>query len=144
MSACGDVLEHMPYDTRVVDHERRSIGETERAGDAESLQYLSLRIGDKMALQVMLLRKATVRLDRIFGDPDDRCAGLVEVSGPLTELYRLGRSARRIILRIRPQDDVLLAAEVRQIERSFRRVAGDGKHRFADLDVRGHQFALTA
>lgn len=142
MTASGDVLEHVAYDAGVVDHERHSIGKAERAGDAESLQYLRIRIGEESASQIVLRRKTAVRFDRILGYADERCAGLVEVSGPLTELYGFDGSARRVVFRIGPQDDVFAAAEVGEIERPFGRLAGDRDHRFADLDVRAHGITL--
>ena len=102
----------MAHDTRVVDHECRSAGEPERAGDAEALQYLGVRIGEKMDLQIVLRREPAVRFDRILGDADERCAGLVEVSRPLTELYGFDGSAGCVVFRIRPKHDVFAAAEV--------------------------------
>lgn len=132
----------MAHDARVVDHERRSIGEAERPRDAEALQYLGVRIGEEMQFQIVFRREPAVRFDRILGDSDERCAGLVEVSRPLTELYGFDRSAGCVVFRIRPKHDVFAAAEIGEIERPFGRLAGDGDHRFADLDVRAHGMTL--
>lgn len=138
MAASGDVLEDVAHDSRVVDHERRSAGEAERAGDAEAFQYLGIRIGEEVDSQIVLRREPAVRFDRILGDSDERCAGLVEVSRPLTELYGFDGSARCVVFRIRPEHDVFAAAEVGEIERPFGSLSGDGDHRFADLDVCAH------
>ena len=115
MSARGDVFEHMSYDAGVVDHERRSVREAERTRDAEPFDELALGVGDQPAMQIVLRREMPVRFDGVFRDADERRARLVEVSRPLTELYGLDRSAGRVVLRVRPQDDVLLAAVVGEV-----------------------------
>lgn len=138
VTARRHVLEHVSHDACVVDHERGPLGDAERTGDAESFQDLGLRIGDKPALEIVFLDETAMRIDRIFGNPDERCARPFEVSGPLTELDGFDRSARRIVFRIRPQHDVLLPAKFRKVERPVRGFAGDGDHRLADDDVRAH------
>jgi hypothetical protein len=86
VAARRHVLEHVAHDAGVVDHECRPTGEAERASDAEPLQDLGLWIGDEPAMKIVLLDEAAMRIDRIFGDPDEYGAGFVEVSRPLTEL----------------------------------------------------------
>lgn len=138
MTARGHVLEHVAHDARIVDHERGAICEPERPRDAKPLDERAFRIGDEPAMQIVLRDEVPVRFDGIFRNADERRARLVEVSRPLTELYGLDRSARRVVFGIRPQDDVLLAPIVGEVEMPFRRLTRHGDHQFPDFDVRAH------
>ena len=79
-----------------------------------------------------------MRLDRVSRDTDENRSRLFEVSGPLTELLRFDRSARGVVHRIGPKNDVLLPAEVDKPQVTRLRVAFDGGQLFPDLNVGAH------
>lgn len=116
VAANGDVLEDVAEDAAFVDDEGcppcPSAG---LAFDSELRKNLPVRISEKITMKVVLLCEALVGLDGIPGQAHENRPSLVEVSRPLTEVLRLDGSAGRVVHRVRPQDDMLAAAEVREI-----------------------------
>jgi len=73
-------------------------------------------IGEEREVELMFVAELLVALHRIDGDAEDDGVGFGDVRFVIAKVARLGRAARRVVLRIEVQDHVL-AAEL--LERHF-------------------------
>jgi hypothetical protein len=117
VSADRYVFEDVADDSGLVDHECRPGGHPrDRVSNAEALEHGSVRVREQIARKTVFRREALVRVKRVLGHSDEDRVRLFEVSRPLTEVRRFDRSARRIVHRIRPQDDVLRSTKIGEVQ----------------------------
>src|SRR5262249_9648427 len=104
---------------------------------AEGLAHGSARIREQREGQPVLLDELLVRRHRIAADADHLDARVREVAELIAEGARLARAARRVVLRVEVDDQVLLPAEVGErdalpvlvVERELRRARAGAEAR---------------